>query len=86
MSAARSRETKQRFSLIFLTINSQADFPPYSQIPSIIKSLTRWSVIALPETKLFLTACGIEKPSNTGTIWVTSSPESQTIPINLPFE
>ena len=43
-------------------------------------------MIALPAMKFFLTACGIENPSNTGTVWVTPSPESQTIPVVLPFE
>jgi hypothetical protein len=31
-------------------------------------------------------ACGIEKPSYTGTAWVTPSPESSTIPVVRPDE
>ena len=43
-------------------------------------------MIALPAVKFFLTACGIENPSKTGTVWVTPSPESHTKPVNFPHE
>merc|ERR1711988_1026818 len=35
--------------------------------------------------KFFMTAWGIEWPSNTGTVWVTPSPESQTRPVVRPL-
>ena len=87
LSAAVSYETKHNCSLIVLTICYQADLPVVpSEIPSALRRFTRWSVIALPAIKFFLTACGIEKPSYTGTVCVTPSPESTTRPVVLPFE
>jgi hypothetical protein len=40
----------------------------------------------LPATSTLRIACGIENPSNTGTAWVTPSPESKTMPVVRPDE
>lgn len=40
----------------------------------------------LPATSTRRIACGIEKPSKTGTACVTPSPESNTIPVVRPDE
>jgi hypothetical protein len=39
-----------------------------------------------PARSILRIACGIEKPSNTGTACVTPSPESRTIPVVRPEE
>jgi len=43
-------------------------------------------VIAFPEMKFLFTASEIRKPSYTGTILVTPSPDEQIIPVVLPCE
>ena len=40
----------------------------------------------LPAMSTRRIACGIEKPSNTGTACVTPSPESRTMPVVRPVE
>jgi hypothetical protein len=43
-----------------------------------------YSVTALPARSSLRVACGRTLPSYMGTVWVTPSPESTTIPVVLP--
>lgn len=49
-------------------------------------TLIRYLVISLPAISSLLVRWGREKPSYTGQIWVTPSPESTTTPVNKPAQ
>lgn len=54
--------------------------------PDFLNNNLRWSVISLPPISILSVACGNEKPSKTGTEYVTPSPESNITPDVLPLE
>merc|ERR1719198_571169 len=83
-SAAKSWATKESCSLMSRTIWISAE--EVKEWPASRRSFWRYSVRTRPAISIFSTAWGREKPSKTGTVWVTPSPASTTRPVVRPAE